>query len=79
MGYGRDQVRFVGHGVGLELDEQPVLARGFREPMLAGTVLAIEPKFALPGRGVVGLENTVAISENGAEVFGYEPSGLTVL
>lgn len=79
MGYGPDQVRFVGHGVGLELDELPVLAKGFREPLLAGTVLAIEPKFALPGRGVVGLENTVAITDNGAEVFGYDPTGLTVL
>lgn len=79
MGYGPDQVRFVGHGVGLELDELPVLAHGFREPMPAGTVLAIEPKFALPGHGIVGLENTVAITADGAEVFGYDPSGLTVL
>lgn len=79
MGYGPDQVRFIGHGVGLELDELPVLARGFRDPLLPGTVVAIEPKFALPGRGVVGLENTVAITANGAEVLGYEPSGLTVL
>lgn len=79
MGYGPDQVRFVGHGVGLELDELPVLARGFRDPLPVGTVLAIEPKFALPGYGIVGLENTVAITADGAEVFGYDPSGLTVL
>lgn len=67
MGYGRDQVKFLGHGIGLEIDELPVLAKGFRYPLEPGMVIAIEPKFTFPGRGVVGIENTYAITADGFE------------
>jgi len=67
MGYGADQVKFLGHGIGLEIDELPVLARGFHYPLQPGMVIAIEPKFTFPGRGVVGIENSYAITENGFE------------
>ncbi len=49
--------KFLGHGVGLEIDEWPVIATGFSEPMPEGAVVALEPKFALPG-GIVGVETT---------------------
>ncbi|RAL26751.1 M24 family metallopeptidase [Thermoflavimicrobium daqui] len=65
MGYGPDQVRFLGHGVGLELDELPVLANGFSEPLEEGMVIAIEPKFTFPERGVVGIENTYVVKPDG--------------
>jgi Xaa-Pro dipeptidase len=55
----------VGHGVGLELDEFPVLAQGFKAPLQAGQTIAIEPKFVIPGQGVIGIENTYAVSEGG--------------
>jgi len=58
MGNPGEQARFVGHGVGLELDELPVLAKGFTAPLQAGQAVAIEPKFIFPGRGAVGIENT---------------------
>jgi Xaa-Pro aminopeptidase len=67
MGYGRDQVKFLGHGIGLEIDELPVLAKGFRYPLEPGMVIAIEPKFTFPGRGVVGIENSYAITADGFE------------
>jgi Xaa-Pro aminopeptidase len=67
MGVGREQVKFVGHGVGLELDEPPVLAPKLRAPLAANMTLAIEPKVALPGIGVVGIEDTVLITEKGIE------------
>jgi Xaa-Pro aminopeptidase len=67
MGPPDGQVRFVGHGVGLELDELPVLAPGFDEPLRAGQTLAVEPKFVLPGLGAVGIENTWAVAEGGGE------------
>lgn len=67
MGYGQDQARFLGHGVGLELDELPVLAKGFDQPLAEGMVIAIEPKFTFPGRGVVGIENTYLVTANGLE------------
>jgi Xaa-Pro dipeptidase len=67
MGYGSDRVRFVGHGIGLELDELPVLAAGQDQPLEAGMVIALEPKAIFPGRGVVGIENTHVVTEHGLE------------
>lgn len=67
MGPPGDQARFVGHGVGLELDELPVLAPGFDQPLRLGQTIAVEPKFVLPGLGAVGIENTWAVGEQGGE------------
>lgn len=65
MGMPGEQARFVGHGVGLELDEFPVLAQGFKVPLQAGQTIAIEPKFVFPDTGVIGIENTFAVSAGG--------------
>jgi len=65
--YFMGQARFVGHGVGLELDELPVLARGFKSPLQAGNTIAIEPKFVFPGLGAIGIENTYAVAQSGGE------------
>ncbi len=73
MGFGRDQVKFLGHGIGLEIDEWPVLAKGFNEPLEQGMILAIEPKFTFPGLGVVGVENTYLITEKGCRVLTLSP------
>ncbi len=59
--------KFVGHGVGLELDELPVLARGFGNPLEAGQTIAIEPKFVFPGQGAIGIENTCAVTDAKSE------------
>lgn len=67
MGVGDSQVRFVGHGVGLELDELPVLADRFDLPLAPGMTIAVEPKIFFAGRGGVGVENTYAITETGCE------------
>lgn len=67
MGYPGEQARFVGHGVGLELDEFPVLAKGFQSPLQEGQTLALEPKFMFPGKGVVGIENTWMVTPHGGE------------
>jgi Xaa-Pro aminopeptidase len=65
MGAPGENARFVGHGVGLELDEFPVLAQGFKVPLVAGQTIAVEPKFVIPGKGVIGIENTFAVSGEG--------------
>ena len=67
MGPPGENARFVGHGVGLELDEYPVVAQGFKIPLQAGQTIAIEPKFVMPGQGVIGIENTFAVSAAGGE------------
>lgn len=67
MGAPGENARFVGHGVGLELDEMPVLAQGFDVPLEEGQTIAVEPKFVFPGRGVVGIENTFAVGRSGGQ------------
>jgi Xaa-Pro dipeptidase len=63
------QVRFVGHGIGLELVELPYIAEGHSYPLEAGMTLAIEPKIVFPGEGAVGVENTILVTEHGAEIL----------
>jgi Xaa-Pro dipeptidase len=67
MGFGDNHLRFIGHGVGLELDELPVLAPKSSHQLKAGMVLAIEPKVFFPDRGGVGIENMYLITETGFE------------
>ena len=66
MGFGKDRVKFLGHGVGLEMDELPIFAKGFDTPLLPGMTFALEPKFVFE-HGAVGIENTFVLRENGAE------------
>src|SRR5690554_3348700 len=61
------QAKFIGHGVGLEINEPPVLSPRSKELLLPGMAFALEPKFVLPGIGAVGIENTYIVRENGLE------------
>ena len=61
------QARFIGHGIGLEINEAPVLAPRIRQELEPGMVFALEPKIVLPGTGAVGIENSWAVTENGVE------------
>ncbi len=67
MGHSGERAKFVGHGVGLELDEFPVLAQKFKSLLVAGQTIAIEPKFVFPQRGAVGVENTYVVTDSGCE------------
>ena len=67
MGLGENKVQFLGHGIGLVIDEQPVLAQRFDEPLQAGMTLAVEPKIGLPGIGMVGVENTFEVTPQGGK------------
>lgn len=74
-----DRVSFVAHGLGLEIDEPPFLARGYDEPLEEGMVFALEPKFFLPGEGAVGVENSYAVTADGVEVLTTAPEQLLEL
>lgn len=67
MGAGDRKIRFTGHGIGLELDEFPFLAKGQKMELEKGMIIALEPKAILPGKGVVGIENTHVVTEQGLE------------
>ncbi len=74
MGFGDRRAGFLGHGVGLQIDEMPVLAEGFDEPLAAGMVLALEPKKGIPGVGLVGIEDTFVVTpESGRSLTGTHP------
>lgn len=66
MGYPHP-VSFVGHGVGLELDELPVLGRGSPHELQEGMVIAVEPKFIIPEKGLAGIENSFVVTRGGLQ------------
>jgi len=63
------QTRFIGHGIGLELNELPFIAKGQSYPLEKGMTFALEPKIVFPGEGSVGIENTVVVTEKGYEIL----------
>ena len=79
MGSGTTQTAYVGHGVGLELDELPLLAPKFDWPLLENMVFAFEPKVILPGVGLVGTENTFLLTQQGLEPLTTAPETFQVL
>jgi len=79
MGAGSRRIRFIGHGVGLELDEFPFIAKGQQMPLAEGMVIALEPKMVFPGRGVVGIENTHVVTQNGLKQLGRYPDQITII
>lgn len=65
MGYGEGQVQFIGHGIGLEIDEYPVISRRYNGILEEGMVFALEPMFVLPKEGIVGLEDDYLVTSEG--------------
>jgi Xaa-Pro dipeptidase len=76
MGYANRRVNFLGHGIGLLIDELPVIAQGFNEPLKEGMVFAIEPKKGIAKIGMVGIENTFIVTPNGGECITGKNPGL---
>ena len=79
MGYGEGKVAFAGHGLGLEINEWPIIGRGYRKLLQAGNVFAFEPKFVFPGEGAIGIELDYVMRENGIERITSFPKELIVL
>jgi Xaa-Pro dipeptidase len=79
MGAEAQRIRFIGHGVGLELDEYPFLAKGQEMPLQENMTIALEPKLIFPGKGVVGIENTHVVTPNGLDQLGRFPDPITII
>ena len=71
--------KFLGHSIGLVMDEAPAIAKGFTQQLQPGMVFAVEPKIALPGLGLVGTENTYVITERGAQSLTGRSHGLRIV
>ncbi len=67
------KVKFIGHGIGLEVDEPPFLAAGFKKPFAESMVFAVEPKIFIQNKGVIGIENTFIVTKNGCEKLTLSP------
>jgi Xaa-Pro aminopeptidase len=76
MGFENRQVKFLGHGIGLTVDELPVIARKFKEPLEENMVFAVEPKKGIEGIGMVGIENTFVVSPDGGRCITGDNPGL---
>ncbi len=72
----RQQAKFVGHGVGLVINELPVLCDRNKELLEENMTIALEPKFVFPGIGAVGTENTFIVRKNGMEKITTAPEEL---
>lgn len=72
MGH-RQKAGFVGHGLGIEINEHPVIAPRSRDILEAGNIMALEPKFVIPGTGAVGIENTYLITGASTECLTNAP------
>ncbi|MDE6146342.1 MAG: M24 family metallopeptidase, partial [Muribaculaceae bacterium] len=70
---------FVGHGVGIQINELPVLAPRSKMVLTEGNVIAIEPKFVIEGVGAVGIENTYICTADGLECITNAPEELIQL
>ena len=70
---------FIGHGVGIEVNELPVLAPRSRDVLEEGNVIAIEPKFVIPHVGAVGIENTYLVRKDGLECLTKSPEDISEL
>lgn len=64
---------FVGHGVGIEVNEAPVLAPRSKEVLAENQVIAIEPKFVIPHVGAVGIEDTYVVTPDGLQAITQAP------
>lgn len=76
QGYSEMQGNYIGHGLGLELDEPPTLQLGSSVVLASGMALAIEPKLIIPEWGAIELEDDVFVTENGCELISTVPREL---
>ncbi|MCW3048135.1 MAG: aminopeptidase family protein [Solirubrobacterales bacterium] len=78
-GHGEHFGHGLGHGVGLEVHEGPVLSRRGETALVPGHVVTVEPGVYVPGRLGVRIEDLVVVTENGADVLTGLPKGLQVV
>ncbi|OPX44198.1 putative peptidase [Ruminiclostridium hungatei] len=69
MGFGNRKVKFLGHGIGLHIDELPAIANGFDSPLEENMVIALEPKKGIAGIGMVGVEDTYIVTPEGGQLI----------
>ncbi|NOX35750.1 MAG: aminopeptidase P family protein [Deltaproteobacteria bacterium] len=64
---------FIGHGIGIELVEPPIISRGRKDIFKPGMVFAVEPKFNFKNEFAAGIESVIQITEDGACFLSVTP------
>ena len=78
-GFGGTMGHALGHGVGIDIHEDPVLAPRNGEPLVAGNVVTVEPGIYLPGEFGMRLEDFGVVTEDGFDVFTRSTHDMVVL
>ena len=73
LGIPGHQVSFVGHGIGLEMVELPLIAKGKHTVLAPGMTFALEPKLVFENRFIAGIESVFLVTENGARLISQVP------
>ena len=68
------KVAFIGHGVGLELIEPPIISQGTEDHLEAGMVFALEPKMVFQNEFSVGIESVFLVTETGYRLISQIPA-----
>jgi len=79
MGWGANRVSFIGHGLGLEVDEFPFIAQRQKLALEEGMTFALEPKIIIPDQGIAGLENTYLVTAGGLESLNTAGEEMVIL
>lgn len=67
------KVSFIGHGIGLELIEPPIIAKGRKDRLEKGMTFALEPKMVFEGEFAAGIESVVLVTETGFNLISKVP------
>lgn len=79
MGWSDPKISFVGHGLGIEVDEFPFIAEGQKMELQQGMVFAFEPKVIIPDEGIAGLENVYLVTNDGIESLNTATEELVII
>jgi Xaa-Pro dipeptidase len=77
-GHGDDFTHSTGHGVGLEIHEEPRVSSVGTATLNVGDVVTVEPGVYLPGTGGVRIEDTLVVKADGAEPLTLTPKELVL-